>query len=341
MSIVGGLDVHRKQITFDYLDLDTGQVRRGRIVPADRERLREWLARFSGVAAAFAVEGCTGWRYVAEELARAGISAHLAEPAETADADARRRKRRAKTDRIDARTLRELLTEDRVPESWIPPEHVLEMRAKLELFKDLRDAHTAWVQRVHATWFHFGCPAISGDLLSAENRARLESEEHLSAAGRRWRSGCARSTISTGSSMRFAARLPAMRGGSRVVGRWPPSTGSVPSRPPRCGANWATLGGSPAPARRCATPVWTSPSTPRTPGGLQATCPGKAPRSCVGRCSRPASARRGRPPRTTPTTSRCARGAGATGPRSRLMALIEIPQCCSAKFLTLGSCQSR
>ena len=184
MKIVGGLDVHRKQITFDYLDTDTGQVRRGRIVPADRERLREWLARFTGVAAAFAVEGCTGWRYVAEELARAGISAHLAEPAETADADARRRKRRAKTDRIDARTLRELLTEDRVPESWIPPEHVLEMRAKLELFKDLRDAHTAWVQRVHATWFHHGCPAISGNLLSAENRARLESSAHLSAAGR-------------------------------------------------------------------------------------------------------------------------------------------------------------
>jgi hypothetical protein len=29
MSIVGGLDIHRKQITFDYLDTVTGQVRRG------------------------------------------------------------------------------------------------------------------------------------------------------------------------------------------------------------------------------------------------------------------------------------------------------------------------
>ena len=28
MSIVGGLDIHRKQITFDYLDTVTGQVRR-------------------------------------------------------------------------------------------------------------------------------------------------------------------------------------------------------------------------------------------------------------------------------------------------------------------------
>ena len=48
MSIVGGLDIHRKQITFDYLDTVTGQVRRGQIAPADREHLRAWLARFAG-----------------------------------------------------------------------------------------------------------------------------------------------------------------------------------------------------------------------------------------------------------------------------------------------------
>ena len=36
MPIVGGLDIHRKQITFDYLDTVTGEVRRGQIAPADR-----------------------------------------------------------------------------------------------------------------------------------------------------------------------------------------------------------------------------------------------------------------------------------------------------------------
>ena len=98
MPIVGGLDIHRRQITFDYLDTVTGQVRRGQIAPADREHLRAWLARFAGRDdVAFAVEGCAGWRYVAEELAAAGIAAHLAEPADTAFA--RGRKRRAKTDR--------------------------------------------------------------------------------------------------------------------------------------------------------------------------------------------------------------------------------------------------
>jgi Transposase IS116/IS110/IS902 family len=73
MPIVGGLDIHRKQITFDYLDTVTGQVCRGQVSPADREHLRAWLARFAGRDdVAFAVEGCTGWRYVAGELAAAG-----------------------------------------------------------------------------------------------------------------------------------------------------------------------------------------------------------------------------------------------------------------------------
>jgi hypothetical protein len=138
MRIVGGLDVHRRQITFDYLDERTGQQRRGRIAPADRMLLRRWLqTNLDGAPAAFAVEACTGWRFVVEELQRAGVGAHLAEPADTAAA--RGPKRRAKTDRTDARHLRQLLAAGRLPESWIPPEQVLEMRAKLELFKDLRE----------------------------------------------------------------------------------------------------------------------------------------------------------------------------------------------------------
>jgi transposase len=183
MRIVGGLDVHRRQITLDYLDERSGQTRRGRIAPANRLLLRRWLETTLGeTPAAFAVEACTGWRFVTEELQRAGIEAHLAEPADTAAA--RGPKRRAKTDRTDARHLRELLAAGRLPESWIPPEHVLEMRARLQLFKDLREEHTAWVQRIHAILLHQGAPALAGDLLGADNRRRLEAGEQLSPAGR-------------------------------------------------------------------------------------------------------------------------------------------------------------
>src|SRR3954454_25406799 len=185
MGIVGGFDIHRRQSTFDYLDEHSGESRHGRIAPADRMLLRRVLQKLvadTGTSAAFAVEGCTGWRFVVEELQGAGIEAHLAEPADTAAA--RGPKRRAKTDRTDARLLRDLLADGRLPESWIPPAQVLEMRARLQLFKDLREQHTGWVQRIHAILLHHGVPAVAGGLLSADNRRRLEAGEGLSPAGR-------------------------------------------------------------------------------------------------------------------------------------------------------------
>jgi hypothetical protein len=85
MSIVGGLDIRREQLTFDYVEVETGRCGRGRIAPADRGHLAGWLSRLDGSApVAFALEGCTGWRYVVEEMDKAGVQPHLAEPADTA-----------------------------------------------------------------------------------------------------------------------------------------------------------------------------------------------------------------------------------------------------------------
>jgi transposase len=183
-SIAGGLDIHRKQITFDYVDTVTGEVSCGQIVPADRVHLRQWLAGRFGQPGevAFAVEACTGWRYVAGELAAAGIEAHLAETADTATL--RGRKKRAKTDRADARLARDLLAQGRLPECWIPPAHVLECRALLELYHGLRREHTAWVQRIHAVLFHQGAPVFC-DLSRADAPAELAelARAHLSPAG--------------------------------------------------------------------------------------------------------------------------------------------------------------
>ncbi len=175
MAIVGGIDIHRAQLTFEYLDLATGELRTGRIAPADRDHLRAWLARFQGRDdVAFALEGCTGWRYVVEELVQAGIKAHMAEPAETAAL--RGRKSRAKTDRADAKHLRQLLMDRRVPESWIPPSHVLDARVLVRLYKDLVDERTCWLQRVHATLFQHGAPVATGSLVSRAG------SEHLAGA---------------------------------------------------------------------------------------------------------------------------------------------------------------
>ena len=94
MSMVCGLDLHRQQITFDALHVESGEVWRGRLWQPDRQRFRRWLRHDVAAKAhgpvALAVEGCTGWRYVVEEIAAAGFEAHLAEPADTQAARGRK-----------------------------------------------------------------------------------------------------------------------------------------------------------------------------------------------------------------------------------------------------------
>lgn len=187
MSIVCGLDLHRAQITFDALHVESGEVWRGRIWQPDRDRFRRWLQTDLGPkvgagTAALAVEGCTGWRYVVEEITAAGFEAHLAEPADTQAA--RGRKHHAKTDRSDSRLLRELLATGELPESWIPPEVVLEWRERVRLYKSLVDQRTLWGQRIHAELFQHGIAVPEGAIRSDKTRHLVADATQLSAAAR-------------------------------------------------------------------------------------------------------------------------------------------------------------
>lgn len=173
MAIVAGFDVHRNQITFDALDIETGELSLGRI-HSTRQAVRAWVERFPSLQVDVAVEACTGWLFVCEALAAAGATPHLADPAEVA---ARRgKKRRAKTDRADARHLRQLLAEGRLPEAWIPPAHVRQWRARTRLRKTLVDERGQWLQRIQATLFHHGVPAgsVPRRLLGSTGRSFLE-----------------------------------------------------------------------------------------------------------------------------------------------------------------------
>src|SRR5512132_961439 len=172
VTIVMGLDQHRAQITAEWLDTGAGELARKRIAPADRAGVRRFAARFRGHELEVALEATTGWRFVVEEFGAVGARVHLAEPAETA---ARRgTKKRAKSDRADARHLRELLMVGRLPESWIPPEHLLELRARVRLRHTLVDQRREWQQRMQAVLYHHGVPPRSW-LLGAESRAWLTS----------------------------------------------------------------------------------------------------------------------------------------------------------------------
>jgi transposase len=175
-----GLDQHRAQITGEWIDTETGEVQRTRIAPADRAAVRKFLARFGRRELEVALEATTGWRFVVEELERVGARVHLAEPAETAGLKGP--KKRAKNDRADARHLRELLMVGRLPESWVPPAHILDLRARVRLRHTLSEQRSEWQQRIQATLYHHGCPQRRS-LMTGDGREWLAGLA-LSAAAR-------------------------------------------------------------------------------------------------------------------------------------------------------------
>ena len=174
MTVVMGLDQHRAQITAEWADTETGEVSRARVVPADRHGVRRFLGRFSGQELEVGLEATTGWRFVVEELRRVGARVHLAEPAQTSAL--RGRKKRPKTDRADARHLRELLMIGRLPECWIAPDHLLDLRARVRLRHAIVNERGEWQQRIRAVLYHHGIP----------HRSELDL---MRRAGREWLAG--------------------------------------------------------------------------------------------------------------------------------------------------------
>ena len=181
MTIVMAFDQHREQIAFDALDTATGEVSRGRIRPADRLGFRRWLRRSGWRRDRGGARGNDRLAVHGRGTAGDRCGVHLAEPAETSAL--RGPKKRAKTDRQDARHLRELLQAGRVPESWIPPQWILELRSKVRLRHTLIDERGTWQRRIQAQLYHHGVPRRR-QLLVGERRAWLEALELPDAARR-------------------------------------------------------------------------------------------------------------------------------------------------------------
>lgn len=318
MSIVGGLDVHRAQITYDYLDTETGEIEVGRVVPATRIELRQWLARFEDKDAVFATEGCTGWRFVVEELVGAGVEAHVAEPADTATL--RGRKKRAKTDRADARHLRTLLVEGRVPESWIAPSHVLETRIKGRAYVALMNHRRAWQQRVQAQLFHQGVEKRPG-LLTAEGRVHLAGAE-LSPAGRQLIEVALRVIDALGAEadpLRAAlAAFSRRQAGCRALVEELYGVGELTAA-----IIWAEMGdtrrfsSSDQAVRHTGLDITVYESDGNAPQGVSL---GKDPRRCGGHCSKRPSPHHAPAPPTTITTFRSKSVSAASEPTCRSLA---------------------
>jgi transposase len=167
--LYAGIDIHKSVFQAVVLDPDSGELNECRFVPS-RERLREWASEWRGRLAGVAIESTTGWRWVARELQMLGFEVHLVDAGRASAL--RGRRRRAKTDKLDARWLALILARDLLSEceAWIPPAGIQLLRDQTRLRKSLAGSRTGWAQRLHALLAHEGWPCSRGRLLTREGR---------------------------------------------------------------------------------------------------------------------------------------------------------------------------
>jgi transposase len=144
MRVYVGMDVHRKRSQVALVDEHGGQLL-NRNLPNDSAELTSILGRLeAGTPVAF--EAAYGWGWLAELLEELELEPHLVHPSRCkAIASAR-----LKDDRVDARTLAQLLRAELLPEAWIAPQAVRDQRGLLRHRAALVRTATALKCRVHA-----------------------------------------------------------------------------------------------------------------------------------------------------------------------------------------------
>src|SRR6266540_1795679 len=174
--LYAGIDIHKAVFQAVVLDRESGELSESRFEPS-REELDDWAMEWQGKLAAVAVEATTGWRWVARELQRRGFEVRLVDPGRASALRGRRRK--AKTDRLDARWLALLLARQLLSEceAWLPPAEIQRLRDQTRLRKALAGERTGWAQRLHALLSQEGWPCPRGRLLTGEGRRWVDALE--------------------------------------------------------------------------------------------------------------------------------------------------------------------
>src|SRR6266480_5418131 len=144
MSVYVGIDVHRKRSQVAIVD-ECGKVLANRNVPNEVGPILGVIGGLPpGTPAAF--EAAFGWGWLVQLLEDYGFDPHLVHPLRCkAIASAR-----LKNDKVDAAILAQLLRADLLPEAWIAPPAVRQLRAVLRHRASLVRLGTQLRNRIHA-----------------------------------------------------------------------------------------------------------------------------------------------------------------------------------------------
>jgi len=138
-----GLDVH-KRFCYGTIMNEKGEVVKDGKFSKDLRCLDEFMENIDDAAVVMEAGYC--WQPVYEWLEKDGYKVKLAHPLETKAIA----KAKVKTDKIDSKILAHLLRADLVPESWVPPREIRDLRSLVKHRAFLVRTRTKLKNRVHA-----------------------------------------------------------------------------------------------------------------------------------------------------------------------------------------------
>jgi transposase len=165
---VVGVDLHRRRGVLVRMTEDGRRLGMARITSSPRA-LRKEIAR-AGTSPKVVLEAAYGWYWAAGTLAAAGAEVHLAHPLGVKAFSCRR----VKNDERDAADLADLLRMGRLPEAWIAPPEVRDLRELTRYRQKLAGLRTSCKDQVHAVLAKLGIPVGCPDIFGAAGSAWLD-----------------------------------------------------------------------------------------------------------------------------------------------------------------------
>jgi transposase len=141
-----GIDVHRRRSVIVVLNDDGDRVSWSRIDNTPASLAAEIVAA-GGPDADVAMEATWGWYWAADVIAECGARLHLAHPLGIASYE----NRRVKNDIRDATLLADLLRLGRLPEAWVAPPEVRELREAVRYRHKISRLRSGLKAQVHQT----------------------------------------------------------------------------------------------------------------------------------------------------------------------------------------------
>ena len=131
----------------------------------------EWEIARAGQHPKVVLEATYGWYWAADTLAAAGAEVHLAHPLGVKAFTYRR----VKNDERDSADLADLLRMGRLPEAWIAPAEVRELRELTRYRQKLVHLRTSCKDQVHGVLAKLGVPVACTDIFGVAGSAWLDT----------------------------------------------------------------------------------------------------------------------------------------------------------------------